>query len=220
MNHAMKWTSRPIATCLAATLAALQPASAMAADEAVQKWAVVTLKTSLDTQTTASLTGNVRFRSDGTIGKALFLTLDHALTDWVSVGGGIGRLGSPETEELRPYQQLTLNYGDLALRSRLEERMFDGAPHTELRLRERVEFTPRIARDTSAKLSVEWLHILRPRDPDESSQTNHCRFSTEISHRFDDKVRAGIGYMVMLLPHANTPDKIIHVPQVTATISL
>src|SRR5436190_15601208 len=155
----MRHTTALLALLLAA---AARPASA--ADEDTQLWVTesATLPLSDDLDGVFDLSERFREGDDQLLMRG---TVEFRLSDNVVAGAGgayVQTFGG--ADEVRPHQQLTLTFGPVALRSRIEERFFEGADRMELRLRQRIGVSQPLSSNLKAGLTGELLYIARSRD--------------------------------------------------------
>jgi hypothetical protein len=200
--------------------AALHAAPAQASDADTQLWLYFNTVVPVSKAATATLEMSPRFREGGD----QFLTrgtLDFKLTPAISLGGGaayVANHGAPD--EFRPHQQLTITAGPLALRTRMEERFFQGADRMQLRLRQRVQLSEPVATDTKLTVSGELLYIARTENRTTDPRVDSWRFNAAVQHRFATHIDGTLGYLLIYSPRAGKPDKLSHVPQVTLTARL
>jgi hypothetical protein len=218
--------TRPIArtrirrgALIACCAAAWQPSIAAAADEDTQFWlnAIVTGEIAEDTAITIDATQRFRETRDGDQ-HTLRVMIDREVADELDLGAGIGVF---ETEggltEIRIAQQATYTPGRFALRTRLEERFFDGADRVELRFRQRVHYNHPIAENWRGTVGVEWLALVQPRDADRGPQTDQWRFQAILSHKLSDSIDVGAIYWLVVSPRGMSEDRINHIPQAVVT---
>jgi hypothetical protein len=106
--------------------------------------------------------------------------------------------------------------GRFELRTRLEQRFFDGADRMELRLRQRVTYNQPIAEGWRASAGVEWLGLVQSRDADEGTSTEQWRFQTSVVHRAAKNLDVGAIYWLVSFPRGERPERVSHIPQVVA----
>lgn len=208
------------ALLLAALAAAWQPSKAFAADEDTQFWLNANVTGEIGEDTTLTVDSTQRWRADAVGGDqhTVRFTLERALDDDARIGGGIGVF---ETEggltEVRVHQQAVFTPGRFELRTRLEERLFDGADRMELRLRQRVHYIHPVAEGWRAMVGVEWLGLLQSRNSGEGFSTDQWRGQTSITHRLDENLDVGAIYWLVISPRGNRADRINHIPQAVIT---
>jgi len=207
------------ATLLAALIAAWQPSKACAADEDTQFWlnGIVTGKVADRTSLTVDSTQRWREDAAGGDQQTIRVTIERAVDDDARVGGGIGVFETGGLTEIRVHQQAVFTPGRFELRSRLEERFFDGADRLELRLRQRVHYLHPIARSWRAFVGAEWLGLVQSRNSGEGFSTDQWRGQTGVMHRASENLEIGALYWLVILPRADQPDRINHVPQAVLT---
>ena len=162
------WTARVIACCALAW----QPSSALAQDEDTQLWvyAIATGDVGDALELTVDASSRWRENRRGDEQQTLRFNLMKEVGEGISIGGGAGVFEAGGATELRPHQQLGLEFGAFSARSRLEQRFFDGAERMELRFRQRVRLFQPITGGIEASVDGEFLNILqtRNRGPDQA----------------------------------------------------
>lgn len=202
---------------LCALVGFAQPARA--ADEDTQLRLYLNTVVPVATNVTGALELSPRFR-EGPNQFRTRGTIDFKLSPGASVGGGAAWTEFAGGHEFRSHEQLTLKSGPLAFRTRVEERSFAGADRIQLRLRQRVQLSKPVARNTELAGSVELLYIVRPENRTSSARIDSWRFETEVQHRFSTHVEGALGYLLIYGPRERAPDKISHVPELTLTVRL
>ena len=199
------------------------PLSARAADEETQVWLTGTLVAPVAEHVTGTFELSRRFR-EGDDQLVLRGNADYRLSSAVSVGGGAayvnsidGLLETGEDKEFRPHQQLTLSFGELSFRTRVEERFFENADRMGVRIRQRIQATASVAKDTHAAFSGEVFYVARSEDDGGDEQIAQWRLNATLVHRASRHLEVTAGYLLMLTPQSGAPDKIAHVPQLTLT---
>jgi len=199
------------------------PVTALAADEETQLWLNVTMVTPLADEVTGTfeLSRRIRENDDQVLLRG---NADLKLSGTVSVGGGAayvnsidGLLETGEDKEFRLQQQLTLTFGALSFRTRVEERFFENADRMQLRIRQRAQASAAVAHDVHAALSGEVFYIARSEDAGGEDQIAQWRLNTTLSHKLSRGFEASVGYLLMYTPQDGQPDKVAHVPQITLT---
>ena len=205
---------------LAALTAAWQPSKAFAAEEDTQFWLNANATGKVADRTLITVDSTQRWRGDRAGGDqhTVRVTLEREVDEDARIGGGIGVF---ETEggltEIRVHQQAVFTPGRFELRSRLEERFFDGADQMELRLRQRVHYIQPLAEDWRAVVGVEWLGLLQSRNSGEGFSTDQWRGQAIIMHDISDDWDIGVLYWLVISPRADAPDQINHIPQAVVT---
>jgi hypothetical protein len=207
-------------TAFSATLALLAFASipARAADEDVQLWIGESVSAPLSSETQATLDLSQRFRQTGDQLLARG-TVEFRLSPTAVVGGGaayVSTFGS--ADEFRPHQQLTLTYGPLALRTRVEQRFFEQADRMELRLRQRIGLTAPVAPRLKAGLAGELLYIARSQDAGQGAHVDQWRANATLTRSLDHDLDGTLGYLAILSPRDGGPDRLSHVVQVSLAL--
>jgi hypothetical protein len=200
------------------------PLTARAADEETQVWLTGTMVTPLAEDVTGTFELSRRIR-EGDDQVLLRGNADWKLSEAVSLGGGAayvnsidGLLETGEDKEFRPHQQLTLSFGVFAFRTRVEQRFFEEADRMGLRIRQRVQASTTVAKDTRAAVSGELFYIARSEDEGgDDGQIAQWRLNATLAHRPSRHLEVTLGYLMMYTPRTGEPDKIAHVPQLTLT---
>ena len=207
-------------TAFSASLALLASAAppARAADEDVQVWIGETVSGPLSPAIHGTLDLSQRFRENGDQLLARG-TLEVGLAPHAVLGGGAAYVSTQDAaDELRPHQQLTLTYGALALRTRVEERFFERADRMELRLRQRIGLTLPLSHRLKAGLAGELLYIARSQDADKGAHVDQWRANATLAQRLSDDLEGTLGYLAVYSPRAGGRDKLSHIAQVTLTL--
>jgi len=207
------------AICLALA-AAMTASPACAEEQDTQFWLYFNTVVPVAKNANATLELSPRFREGGD----QFLTrgtVDFKIAPAVSLGGGAAYgENHGAADEFRTHQQLTLTAGPLAFRTRIEERFFSGADRMELRLRQRIQLSEPVARDTRLNLAGEVFYIARPESRTSDARVESWRGNVSLQHRFSKHVEGTLGYLLLYAPRAGKPDKLSHVPQLTLTARL
>ena len=203
----------------AACAAALYASPALASDEDTQLWLYFNTVVPLGEKATGTFEITPKFREAGDQ-LQLRGTVDFKVSPAISLGGGAAYVNNEGPDEFRPHQQLTITAGPLAFRTRVEERFFQGADRMQLRLRQRLQLTEPVAKDTKLIGSAELLYIARPENRTSDARIDSWRFTAAVQHRFARHIEGTLGYLLIYSPRAGKPDKLSHVPQVTLTARL
>jgi len=199
------------------------PLTALAADEETQLWLTGTTVVPMAEHIagTFELSRRIRENDDQVLLRG---ELDYRLSPTVSLGGGgayvnsiDGLLETGEDEELRLQQQLTLTFGVLSFRTRVEERFFEDAERMQLRIRERVRASVPVGNDLDAALSGEVFYMARSEDEGVEDRIAQWRLNATLSYRLSHTLEATAGYLYMYTPRTGAPDQVAHVPQLTIT---
>lgn len=212
----------PRTTCFAAVAAAAlwaAPTAALASESDVQFWGQITAIVPVSKTVTATFDISPRQRETRVGGDQLLArgSIDVAISKKVSLGGGLTVIESAGPTELRPHQQLTLTFGNLALRTRLEQRLVDGASRMGLRIRQRAQLKLPLDRNDRLVPAVELLYNLRQTNPAVKPGVQEVRFSLTEQHKFSEALDLGVGYLLTFAPRPGLPDRFAHVPQLTLT---
>lgn len=208
-------------TAFSASLAlgtAVAAVPAHAADEDIQVWVGETVSAPLSSAVHGTLDLSQRFRENGDQRLARG-TAEFRLSPNVVVGGGAAYVSTLDAaDEFRPHQQLTLIYGALTLRTRVEERFFEDADRMELRLRQRIGVTVPVADRVSAGLVGELLYIAQSQDADRGDHVDQWRANATVTRHLATDLDGTLGYLAILSPRDGAPDKLSHVIQVSLTL--
>lgn len=118
---------------LAALGAAWQPSIAHAADEDKQLWIYAVAVTDLNDDTRLTFDASARWREErsGDEQQTIRFNLEQEISDSTRIGGGLGVFDAGGLTEIRPHQEITFTTGQIVLRTRIEQRFFDGADRLE-----------------------------------------------------------------------------------------
>jgi len=142
-------------------------------------------------------------------------TVEVPLSDWAVPGAGAAYIAADAGWEWRGHQQITFISGPLSFRTRVEQRIFEGAPRAQLRLRQRVGANVPLTRSTTLTGAAELLYIARTEDPQEEARVETWRGSLGVQQQLDANLTIGATYLLMLAPRPGAPDRLSHIPQVT-----
>jgi len=205
------------AMLLAATLAAWQPSKAQANPEDTQFWLVGFARGKVGEDIYLTIDTSYRWRDPefGADQQTFRVSVEKALEDDIRIGGGMSLFQTGGVTEYRPHQQFRYARNGLDLRTRFEQRWFDGADRVELRIRQRVQYTREIAPRLEAFGSSEWFGIVQSRRSDGRRGTEQVRTIAGLAYRVNDRLDIAPSYMLQITPRAGGPDAISHVPQLT-----
>lgn len=205
------------AMLLAATLAAWQPSKAQANPEDTQFWLVGFARGKVGEDIYLTVDTSYRWRDPvfGADQQTFRVSVEKALEDDIRIGGGMSLFQTGGVSEYRPHQQFRYARNGLDLRTRFEQRWFDGADRVELRIRQRVQYTREIAPQLEAFGSSEWFGIVQSRSSDGPRGTEQVRTIAGLAYRVNDRLDIAPSYMLQITPRAGGPDAISHVPQLT-----
>jgi len=192
-------------------------APAWATDSDYQFWSIVTAAKPLSDTVTATANGSWRFRP-ASAGNDQWLVqgaLDDKLAQHVSIGASLTYSSTATVKEVRPGQSLTFSFGNLALRTQLEERFFNGSTQMGLRLRERAQLHLPIDKSDQLGLSAETLFVLRPTVQGKQTGFDQLRLGVTDEHRLTSHFGVSLGYLMIWSSRRNAADRIDHVPQLT-----
>ena len=207
------------AMLLAALIAAWQPSIARAQDEDVQLWQIVNVTGDIaeGTRLTVDVSQRWREQARGDEQQTYRVMIEQTIAKGVRIGGGGAVFEAGGNTELRPHQQVTLVKGNVEFRTRLEERLFDGADRVELRLRQRVQYTQALGDGWRATAGGEWLGLLQSRSAEEGASTEQWRAQAGIAHKVNDHVELGANYWLVEFPRGDQPNRISHIMQTVLT---
>ncbi|MXO58596.1 DUF2490 domain-containing protein [Altererythrobacter salegens] len=196
---------------LAGCAAALQSTPALAND--TQVWLNGGVAFSLDDDVKAAVDVSQRWIDDGN----QFLlrgNVDVNVTKRVSLGGGAAYVDLANGHEFRPHQQLTLKFGHVGLRTRLEERFFSDADRAQLRLRQRVALALPVTGRLDAALTAEGFYVLQSQTPGGRDGFVQYRLGGALARRITPDFDIGAGYLLIGNVRPNAPDAYDHVLQI------
>ncbi|MBX7482529.1 DUF2490 domain-containing protein [Qipengyuania qiaonensis] len=205
---------RAVCAFLAAAGAALQPSPARAAEEDTQLWLNAAAATALfddATSLTFDISERLREGDDQFLAR---ISLDHKVSDAITIGTGYAWVSAGTGQEHRPHQQVNVTFGQVVFRGRFEQRFLEGADRVALRGRARVQFAPQIADRTRAVFSTEWLYNLQQATRGTDPRTEQLRFIAGIEQSVTKTVRVTGSYGLFYNPLPGAPDRISHVPSI------
>ncbi|MBI1403039.1 MAG: DUF2490 domain-containing protein [Porphyrobacter sp.] len=204
---------------LAAMAAAWQPSKALAAEEDTQFWLVASATGDIADGTRLTLDASQRWREQarGDAQQTFRVTLERTAAEGLRLGGGAMILDAGGATELRPFQQAVYTTGRLELRTRIEERFFDGADRMELRLRQRIQISGKLGGGWRGSIGGEWLGLLQGRSRGQGASTEQWRALLGVSRQVAPKLDAGAAYWLILSPRGERRDRLSHVPMATVT---
>jgi hypothetical protein len=202
---------------IAAMLAAWQPSTARAAEEDTEFWLVGFAGGKLDDDVYLTIETSYRWRDPefGADQQIFRVSVEKALDEEVRIGGGISLFQTGGISEYRPHQQFRYASKSLDLRTRFEQRFFDGADRVELRIRQRVQYTQPLAPQVEVFGSAEWFGIVQSRRDGGRRGTEQVRNIVGLAYQVSDRLAIAPSYMLQITPRDGRPDAISHVPQLT-----
>lgn len=207
------------AMLLAALSVAWQPSLAQAAEEDVQLWLLGFARGNLakDVFVVVDASLRLRERDIGPDQQTLRVTLEKGLANnRLRAGGGIAIFETNGRTEFRPHQQFRYVHGGWDLRTRFEQRMLAGAERTELRIRQRVQYSHEALEQVELIGSVEWFGIVQGRTRDrEFDTTEQVRFVLAAALDVGGGFELQPGYLLSYFPRSIGADRINHIPQLT-----
>lgn len=206
-----------------AVVTGMRPEMALAADEEVQFWLTGTAVVPVVEDASGTFEVSRRFR-EGDDQLLLRGNVDFRLSEAVSLGGGVafvnsidGLFETGDDKERRLQQQMTLTFGALSLRTRVEQRFFEEADRMQLRIRQRIQASFPVTEAFGGAVSGEVFYIARSEDDQGDDQIAQWRLNATLTHKLAKHVDATLGYLLMYTPAQGGPDQIAHVPQLTLT---
>lgn len=205
------------ALLLAAMLAAWQPSKALANPEDTQFWLVGFVRGEIGDDVFLTVDSSYRWRDPefGADQQTFRVTVEKGLDDDVRIGGGLSLFQTGSISEIRPHQQFRYARAGLDLRTRFEQRWFDGADRVELRVRQRIQYTQPLSDKVDLVGSSEWFGIVQSRRSNGSRGTEQVRTIIGLSYEVTDNLDITPSYMFQLTPREDRPDAISHIPQLT-----
>lgn len=191
---------------------------ASAADEDFQVWISESFSAPLSEDATGTLDLSQRIRDSG---DQLLLrgTAEFRLSDIAVIGGGAAYVSTIDgADELRPHQQLTLTFGPLALRTRVEERFFQDADRMELRLRGKATVSLPLSHRLKAGLAGELFYTAQSQNSGEGARLEQWRANATLARHLADDLEVTLGYLAILAPRHGEPNRLSHVAQVSLTL--
>jgi hypothetical protein len=209
--------SRTTAFSVSLAVLAFTAFPARAADEDIQLWIGESVSAPLSAAVQGTLDLSQRFREGGNQhlarGTAEFRLSPHAV-----IGGGVAYVSTlGAADEFRPHQQVTLTYGPLALRTRIEQRFFDHAERVELRLRQRIGVTVPVSHRLKAGFAGELFYIAQSQDVGKGAHVDQWRANATLARHLASDLEGTLGYLAILSPR-DGPAKLSHVVQVSVTL--
>lgn len=209
---------RHISGALAA-FAALMPIAATAADSEIQGWLTGSLIIKASDADTVSIDTSQRWRQESSNGdqQTIRLLVEHRIAKGVQIGGGIGYFHSEPEQEMRLFQQVTLNKGIWLARTRIEQRLFNTADEASWRLRQRVQATVPLDQANEWALigAVEVMFHLNRARPSDKTGLAVMRHQIGVRHPINKAVDLQLLYMRQQTFRDNRPDAVAHVPWAT-----
>jgi hypothetical protein len=120
--------------------------------------------------------------------------------------------------ELRPHQEIDLNFGRVSARTRIEERFFDGADRMELRLRQRVGYAQPLGGRWELSADGEYLHLAQTRERGGNRPRDEWRARAILGLEVSGSLTLGVGYLLAYTPDEGGPDGVNHIAQTHLTL--
>jgi hypothetical protein len=185
---------------------------AQAAEEDTQFWLYLNTVLPLGGDATGTFEISPRARDEGDL-LLLRGTVEVPAAEWARVGAGAAYVESNGVSEVRISQQATLDAGPLAFRTRVEQRLFEGEPRMQLRLRQRVATSIPLAEDTTLTGSAELLYIAHTENPEDEARVDSWRAVAGVQQQLSPRLTVSLNYLAILSPREDAPDRLSHVPQ-------
>lgn len=200
-----------------ALLLILAASPARASDSDLQFWTTATASAPLSKRLTGTIEASQRFRGAEAGRDQLQLrgNLDLALDKTVSLGGGLTYSDSGAIHEVRPHQQVSLTFGNVSLRTRLEERFIEGSGVTGLRLREKLQLRLPVDKQDRLALWAEPFFVLQPATTGKPTGLEQLRLGITDEHRLSRHLGLSFGYLLIITPHRAAATHFAHVPLLT-----
>jgi hypothetical protein len=214
-------------TFLRASLAAALPFALLMAGAANahrdegQYWVSQGISFALDKTTSIGLDASERY-SDAAVSKNQYLvraTLLHQVAKGVELGGGFTWSQAGHINEYRPFQEITLTHGLLALRSRMEERMFDNADGTVWRWREKLTLVAPIDKARTWSIVANGEAMFHLNRTNMSRQVGFAQFRTLVGlrHSLNDHITLALSYQRQQSIVTGGDDVVVHQPILSLT---
>jgi hypothetical protein len=206
-----------IAMLLAALAGAWQPSSASAAEEDTQYWLVGFVRGDLGDDFFLTIDSSLRIREPqiGPDQQTIRVTIEKEVTDGIRLGGGFAVFETDGQTEFRPHQQLRIVQGGWDFRTRFEQRMFPGEDRSELRFRQRVQYTESLSKKVDLIGSVEWFTVFQARNAVRQDGTEQVRFIVATSVDVAKGLEFQPGYLLWYSRREGRSDGVSHIPQLT-----
>lgn len=179
----------------------LIPAPALAADDNFEFWINPSVEIAVGDDTSVEIETAQRFR-DGDDGNpdTYFgrLWLKHDLSDNVTLSGGVERrINDGAANETRLLQQMSLKYGILRGRVRLEQRFVDNAAQTGWRLRTRGGVSVPLGQESpwSFDADAETFWTLRATSGTGQEGLTGLRTQIGVGYEVNDRWSLSLGYL-------------------------
>lgn len=193
------------------------PHAVQAREDDGQFWLFLNGVMPIDENLAATLEFSPRLR-DNSDQLLLRGSIDMRLAPNVDLGGGIAWVESAGGQEFRPHQQVHLTFGQVQLRTRIEQRFFQGTDRPQLRLRQRVQVTVPVAENLRVAGNAELLYIAQQERRTRAPAIDSWRFNIAASYRLSPHLDLSAGYLAIYVPRDGAEDRLSHVPQVRVTL--
>jgi len=204
----------PFRTLATAFLAMLVATPAAATEEDTQLWVYLNAAVPLGEGVTGTFELSPRFR-EGPEQMQTRAAVDFDLNDDLTLGGAVVWTEFAGGSEWRAQQQLGYSRGPLSLRTRLEERFFEGADRAQIRFRQQAKLAFPLDDATQLSGGVEFLYILRDQMVGGDDRIDNWRFEVAARRRLSAHFDATLAYRAILAPRPGQEDKLSHVPVIT-----
>lgn len=211
LRHALHHVLRLFAAA-SATIAV----PAQSETQEAQGWLTEAFTFRADQSTTVTIDLNQRARPEGSDDEQFLhrVTIEHRIAPGLRIGGGMLYAFSDTERELRPHQQITYGSGIFETRTRLEQRLFEHAPRTGWRLRQRAQLLIPLndAKRWSAVVAGEVMfHLNRARD-NETKGFAVLRNEIGLRHKVSKHLDVQLSYMRQQSIRENRADQVLHLP--------
>lgn len=182
----------------------------------MQLWVYAVASGDLDEDTRLTIDASARWRElrRGDEQQTIRFNIEQEVAESIRIGGGLGVFDAGGQTEVRPHQELTFNTGRIALRTRIEERFFDGADRMEFRFRQRLRYSFPLSENLDARLDGEYFNLVQTQFRRPDIARDQFRGRMEIGWKAAKDVRLSLAYLAIYTPTPNAPDPLNHVPQV------
>jgi len=195
----------------AAASALLQPALLHAAESDSEMWVELSALHQIAPDTNLRLEVEQR-RREGADDRIAGAQVEVA-SGPVALGAGLELHDAAGFTEVRPFQQVSWRLAGLTWRTRMEERVPDGADRPGLRLRQRAQFSAPLGPASVARLSAELLYQLRASEEGGPRRIDQWMFVGAVQHRIAPKLFLTAAYLLQVRPRPAGQTRHTHVPQ-------
>jgi hypothetical protein len=203
-----------------------------AADNDAQAWLTTGLRADLAPRLSVMADVSARLSNDrGGVGQGIARgTISYRLSDAVSIEGVYGRFvsyddGRVTMRENRLAQHIVWRLGQAlggrwTARTRLEQRLVQGADETGLRLRQRIAYRRPLSETVDVQLATEAFVALNDTDFGARAGFDTLRSTAAVTLPLSQSIDLEVGYLNQWSQRRNAPDRLIHAGTATLTFSL